>query len=86
MLELGGDQRKSVIFVPLLIRLVFLFSLGLQEPLEQNLIQTQHLASECQNKLDQVMASTADSLESLQCLMMSLVGVALLNREGLVLF
>ena len=44
----------------------------------------QHLASDFQDKLDQaIMASTTDSLESLQCQVTSLVGVALQNWRAM---
>ena len=47
------------------------------------LVQTQHLASNFQDQLDQIMVSTTDSLESLQCQITSLAGVALQSRRAL---
>ena len=47
------------------------------------LVQTQHLASNFQDQLDQIMASTTDSLESLQCQITSLAVVHFQNRRAL---
>ena len=47
------------------------------------LIQTHHLASDFQDKLGLTMASTADSLESLQCQITSLARVVLQNWKAL---
>lgn len=46
------------------------------------LVQTHHLTSDFQDKLDQAMASTADSLQSLECQITSLAGTAFQTREG----
>ena len=50
---------------------------------EAALVETQHLASDFQDKLDQAMASTTNSLQSLQCQITSLAGVTLQNRRAL---
>jgi hypothetical protein len=47
------------------------------------LIRTHHLFSDFQDKLDQAMAFTADSLESLQCQITALAGVVLQNWRAL---
>ena len=71
------SRMKREIFIPLLIGLTV--SMGATETAGAALIQTQHLTSDFQDKLDQAMASTTDSLESLQCQITSLAGVALQN-------
>jgi hypothetical protein len=92
---MGESRKKREIFMPLLIGLRFDVSLGATGTAGAVLIQTQHLATDFQDKLDQSMASTTDSLESLQLQITSLAGVALqyrraldllLNREGLAFF
>ena len=77
---MGESHKKKEIFIPLLIGLVGLaVSLGATGTARVALIQTQHLTSDFQDKHDQVMASTTDSLESLQHQITSLAGVALQN-------
>jgi hypothetical protein len=61
-LQLGGDQKNREVSITLLIGLGLTISLGTNGAL----VQTLHLASDFQDKLDQAMASTTDSLESLQ--------------------
>ena len=73
------SRMKREIFIPLLIGLDLAVSLGATGTAGVALIQTQHLTSDFQDKLDQAMASTTDSLESLQCQITSLTGVALQN-------
>ncbi|XP_076788890.1 endogenous retrovirus group FC1 Env polyprotein-like [Arvicanthis niloticus] len=85
-LQMGGSRKKREIFIPLLIGLGLAVSLGATGTAGAALIQTQHLAGDFQDKLDQAMASTMDSLESLQCQTTSLSGVALQNRRALDLF
>ena len=82
-LQMGESQKKREIFIPLLIGLGLAVSLGATGTAGAALIQTQHLASDFQDKLDQAMASTTDSLESLQCQITSLAGVALQNWRAL---
>lgn len=82
-LQMGESQKKREILIPLLIGLGFAVSLGATGTAGAALIQTQHLASDFQDKLDQAMASTTVSLESLQCQITSLAGVALSNRRAL---
>jgi hypothetical protein len=73
------SRMKREIFIPLLIGLDLAVSLGATGTARVALIQTQHLTSDFQDKHDQVMASTTDSLESLQHQITSLTGVALQN-------
>ena len=82
-LQMGESQKKREIFIPLLIGLGLAVSLGATGTAGAALIQTGHLASDFQDKLDQAMASTTDSLESLQCQITSLAGVALQNWRAL---
>jgi hypothetical protein len=80
---MGESRKKREIFIPLLIGLGLAVSLGARGTAGAALIQTGHLASDFQDKLDQAMASTTDSLESLQRQITSLAGVALQNRRSL---
>lgn len=82
-LQMGGSRKKREIFIPLLIGLGLAVSLGATGTAGAALVQTQHLAGDFQDKLDQAMASTTDSLESLQRQITSLAGVTLQNRRAL---
>lgn len=82
-LQIGGSQKKREIFIPLLIGLGLAVSLGATGTTGAVLVQTQHLASVFQDKLDQAMVSTIDSLEALQCQIDSLAGVALPNQRAI---
>jgi hypothetical protein len=77
------SRMKREIFIPLLIGLDLAVSLGATGTAGVALIQTQHLTSDFQDKLDQAMASTTDSLESLQCQITSLTGVAVQNWRAM---
>lgn len=81
-LQMGESQKKREIFIPLLIGPGLAASLGATGTAGAALIQTQHLASDFQDKLDQAMASTTDSLESLQGQITSLAGY-LQNQRAL---
>ena len=79
-LQMGESQKKREIFIPLLIGLVGLaVSLGATGTAGAALVQTQHLVSDFQDKPDRAMASTTDSLESLQH-QITLAGVILQNQ------
>ncbi|XP_028639076.1 ERV-BabFcenv provirus ancestral Env polyprotein-like [Grammomys surdaster] len=82
-LQMGGSRKKKEIFIPLLIGLGLAVSLGATGTAGEALVQTQHLARDFKDKLDQAMSSTIDSLESLQCQITSLAGVALQNQRAL---
>jgi hypothetical protein len=78
-LQLGGAQKKREIFIPRLVRLGLSVSLGIAGTTGAALVQTHLLFSDFQDKLGQSMASTADTLESFLCQIMSLARVALQN-------
>jgi len=61
-----GRRQKKEIFIPLLIGLGLAISLSVTGTTGAVLVQTQHLASNFQDNLDLAMASTTDSLQSLQ--------------------
>ena len=82
-MQMRESRMKREIFIPLLIGLDLAVSLGATGTAGAALVQTQHMASDFQDKLDQAMASTTDSLESLQCQITSLAGVALQNWRAL---
>lgn len=82
-LHIGGSWKKRETFILLLTGLGLAVSLSVIGSAGASLVQTQHLASNFQDKLDQAMASTTDSLESLQCQITSLAGVALQNQRAL---
>lgn len=82
-LQMRENRKKREIFIPLPIGLGLAVSLGATGTAGAALVQTQHLAGDFQDKLDQAMASTTDSLESLQRQITSLAGVALQNRRAL---
>lgn len=73
---MGGDKKKIKIFIPLLVRLGLAIFLNVMGAPESSLLQTYHLASNIQDKPDQVMASPTNSLESLQEQIISLAGGA----------
>ena len=81
-LQMGESQKKGEIFIPLLIGLGLAVSLGATGTTGATLIQIQFLASGFQDKLDQAMASTTDSLESLQHQLTSLAGVTLQTGQS----
>ena len=60
--QMGESQKNREIFIPLLIGLGLTVSLGETKTAGAALVQTQHLASDFQDKLDQAMASITDSL------------------------
>ena len=78
-LQIEEIRKKREIFIPLLIGLGLAVSLGGKGTALADLVQTQHLASDFQDKIDQAMASTTNSLESLQHQITSLAGVVLQN-------
>jgi hypothetical protein len=82
-LQMGESQKKREIFIPLLIGLGLVISLGVSGTARAVLVQTQYLASDFKDNIDQAMASMTDSLESLQCQVTSLAGVALQNWKAL---
>ncbi|XP_060232753.1 something about silencing protein 10-like [Meriones unguiculatus] len=63
-LQRGGDLKKKEDFSPLLIGMGLTTSLGTMEASGVALIQAHHLVRDLQDKLDQAMFSTADSLKS----------------------
>lgn len=68
---------------PLLTELCLTFLLGSMETPGEAFIQTHHLNSLSQNKLDQAKASTTDSLEFLQQQIPSLVEFLYENKKAL---
>ena len=82
-LQMGESPKKIEIFIPLLIGLGLAVSMGATGTARAIFVQTQHLANDFHDKFDQAMATTTDSLESLQCQITTLAGVALQNWRAL---
>lgn len=76
-------RQKGEIFIPLLAGIGLAISLRSAGAVTAAIVQTYHLAGDFRDKLDQVLASTTDSLESLKRQMNSLAGVVLKNRRTL---
>ena len=74
---------KREIFILVLIGPSSAVSLGVTGTAGAALVDKQYLASDFQDKLDQATASITDSLQSLQCQITSLAGVALQNQRAL---
>ena len=59
-LQMGESQKKREIFIPLLIGLGLVISLDVTGTARAVLVQTQHLASDFKDNINQAMASTTD--------------------------
>jgi hypothetical protein len=73
-LQLGRDLRRPEVFTPLLVGLGILSA---ARTAGSALAKTHHPASDFQDKLDQMITSTVDSLKSLQKQVTSLLGIVL---------